>query len=184
MKKIISVALIFILAISFTACGNKDTSSDGNSVDVEYYAELGSMPESKYSLGQDIDTLKTELEELYNTVEEAVYNVVEGETTVQLDSGTFQFYYVKDKENDGISYIVNFDEAYGFKTGTVSVEIKDALKEFKYVEEDLNDDNSFFVLGATEGNVIKYEFSKNTVSFVFVNDALYATAIYKTDDWE
>ena len=86
--------------------------------------------------------------------------------------------------SDGISYIVNFNKAFGFEIGTVSVEISDALKEFKSVEEDLNDDNAFFVLGNQDGKVLKYKFSKNTVSFVFVNDALYATAIYKTNDWE
>jgi hypothetical protein len=48
----------------------------------------------------------------------------------------------------------------------------------------LNDKNSFFILGAAEGKVIKYKFKKNTVSFVFINDALFATAIYKTGDWE
>ena len=180
--------LAFILAISFifslSACEKKETSSNTNEIDVEYFADLGSMPGSKYSLGQDIETLKTELEEIYNTVEESVYNVVEGEKTVQIDSGTFQYYYVKEKQSDGVSYIVNFDKAYGFAAGTVSVEIKDSLKNFKYTEEKLNDDNAFFVLGNMEGNVVKYKFSKNTVSFIFVNDALYATAIYKTNDWE
>ena len=184
MKRVLSFILVFALILSFAACGKKDTSSTDNGIDVEYYAELGSMPESEYSLGQDVDTLKTKLEEIYNTVEESVFNVVEGEKTVQIDSGTFQYYYVKEKQSDGISYIVNFDKAYGFAPGTVSVEIKDALKDFKYSEEALNDDNAFFVLGSMEGNVVKYKFSKNTVSFIFVNDALYATAIYKTNDWE
>lgn len=184
MKRFLSALLIVCILLSFAACGKADTSSDKNGIDIEYYAELGSMPESKYSLGQDIDTLKQELEEIYNTEEEAVYNVVEGKSTVQIDSGAFQYYYVKENESDGISYIVNFNKAFGFEIGTVSVEISDALKEFKSVEEDLNDDNAFFVLGNQDGKVLKYKFSKNTVSFVFVNDALYATAIYKTNDWE
>lgn len=184
MKRILSALLVFCILLSFSACKKEDTSSQSSGIDVEYYAELGSMPECEYSLGQDVDTLKDKLEEIYNTDEEAVYNVVEGKSTVQIDSGAYQYYYVKDKKSDGISYIVSFNKAFGFETGTVSVEISDALKEFKSVEEKLNDDNAFFVLGAPVGKVLKYKFSKNTVSFVFINDALYATAIYKTNDWE
>ena len=186
MKKIIAIFLCLIFVFSLTACKKEDTSSGSNSVDVEYYAKLGSMPETKYSLGQDVGTLKTELEEHYNTTEDhhAVFNVVEGEKTVQIDSGNFQYYYYKEKLSDGVSYIVSFDKAFGFDVGTVSVEITDALNLFEFTEEEFNDDNSFFVLGINDGKVIKYKFAENTVSFVFVDDALYATALYKTDDWE
>ena len=96
----------------------------------------------------------------------------------------FQYYYYKDKADKGVSYIVSFEKAYGFEIGTLSLEIKNALPGFSFTEEKLDDDNGFFVLGATEGKVYKYSFEKNTVSFVFVDDALYATAIYTTDDWE
>ncbi len=186
MKRILSFLLCLILILSLTACNKNDTSSDVSSVDVEYYAKLGSMPECKYKLGTDIETIKKDLEEHYNDKSEdhAVYEVVEGEETVLIDGGDFQYYYYKDKADKGISYIVSFEKAFGFDVGTVSVEIEDALKNFKYTEEDMNDDNSFFVFGGGSGKVLKYKFSANTVSFVFVNDALYATAIYKTDDWE
>ncbi len=186
MKRIIAIALCLIFIFSLTACKKEYTSSGANAVDVEYYAKLGSMPETTYSLGQDVDTLKTELEEHYNNSEDhhAVFNVVEGEKTVQIDSGTFHYYYYKEKAADGVSYIVSFDKAFGFDVGTVSVEITDALNSFKYTEEDFNEDNSFFVLGINSGKVIKYKFAENTVSFVFVDDALYATALYKTNDWE
>ncbi|MBO5020486.1 MAG: hypothetical protein J6D52_07470 [Clostridia bacterium] len=186
MKKIIAIFLSIFLILSITACNNKETSSNTSSIDVEYYAKLGSMPECEYTIGNDIETIKNDLEEHYNdkTEDHAVYDVIEGEETVLIDGGDFQYYYYKDKADKGISYIVNFEKAFGFDIGTVSVEIKDALKDFKYTEESFNDDNSFFVLGADSGKVIKYEFSSNTVSFVLVNDALYATALYKTDDWE
>ena len=184
MKKLLCFTLSMVFLFSFAACKKDDNSSQSGAVDVEYYAKLGSMPESKYSLGEDVEVVKNELEEVYNTVEESVFNVVEGEETVQIDSGSFQYYYYKDKVENGISYLVSFREAFGFETGTVSVEITDALKDYKYTEEKFNEDNSFFVLGINEGKVIKYKFSENTVSFLFVNDALYATAIYKTVDWE
>ena len=186
MKKIIAIFCIFLLSFSVTACNKDDTSSNTSTVDVEYYAKLGSMPECEYKLGNDIETVKKDLEALYNdeTLDHAVYDVVEGEETVLVDGGDFQYYYYKDKADKGVSYIVNFEKAFGFDIGTVSVEIKNALKNFKYTEEDFNDDNSFFVLGADSGKVLKYQFSSNTVSFVLVNDALYATALYKTDDWE
>lgn len=185
MKRVLSLVLVLLLVFSISACGKKETSSGRESIDIEYYAGIGSIPECSYSLGQDVDELNADLEEHYNTVEdEMVYEVTEGKTTAKIDNGTFQYYYVKDKKEDGVSYIVNFDTAYGFNIGTVSVEILDALNEYKYTEEAMNDDNAFFVLGATEGKVVKYEFSENAVSFIFVNDALYATAVYKISDWE
>ncbi len=186
MKKLLVIFLSILFILTFTACNKRDASSGELSVDVEYYAKIGSMPECKYPLGTDIKTIKKDLEEHFNdkTEDHAVYNVVEGEETVLIDGGDFQYYYYKDNEENGISYIVNFEKAFGFDIGTVSVEIKDALKKFKYTEEELNDDNSFFVLGGGSGKVVKYEFADNTVSFVLINDALYATAIYKTNDWE
>ena len=45
MKKLFSLVLVFVIVFSFTACGKKDTSSDINSVDIEYYAKLGQIPE-------------------------------------------------------------------------------------------------------------------------------------------
>lgn len=184
MKRIFCLILASFLLISVTACKNEKNPSGENSVDVEYLVKMGKMPECDYSLGDSVDVLNDDLKKLYDTVEEAVYNVVEGEETVKIDSGTFQYYYFKDKKADGISYIVNFDTAYSFNIGTLSVEVINALNDFEYVEEKFNDDNAFFVLGTTDGKVIKYEFANNTVSFIFVNDALFATAIYKTNDWK
>ena len=40
------------------------------------------------------------------------------------------------------------------------------------------------MMGVSEGTVLSAEFGKNTVSFVFVDNALSATAIYKTQDWK
>ena len=184
MKRLFSLILAVILVFTFAACGKKDDTSKDGGIDLEYYAELGSIPECEYSLGQDIATLKAELEELYNTEEEAVYNFVQKDDYAEIDSLGFQYYYLNDKESEGVSYIVALDKAFGFNPNTVSVEITDAFKGYDYTEEALNDKNSFFILGAAEGKVIKYKFKKNTVSFVFINDALFATAIYKTGDWE
>ena len=77
MKRLFSLILAVILVFTFAACGKKDDTSKDGGIDLEYYAELGSIPECEYSLGQDIATLKAELEELYNTEEEAVYNFVQ-----------------------------------------------------------------------------------------------------------
>ena len=184
MKRLICLFLSFLFIFSFSGCKkDKNESSDG-SIDLEYYAKVGQMPETKYALGEDIETVNKELKEIYDTVEESVYNVSEKEDYVKIDSGTFQYYYKKAKQSEGISYIVSFDSGFEFALGTVSIEIKNALKKYEYKEEELNENNSFFVLGSPEGSILKYEFKDNTVAFVIVDDALYATAIYKTNDWE
>ena len=49
------------LALSFSACGKKKEKTAENKVDLEYYAELGQIPECPYKLGADPDEIKEKL---------------------------------------------------------------------------------------------------------------------------
>ena len=186
MKKLICFLLTAAIIFSLAACGKENTGSDSNSVDLEYYAKLGQIPECDYMLGESVEKVKSELsalDEKYQGANEFMYSVQEGEKTVEINNGTFLYYYTKENVANGISYIVSLDTAYGFEPGTVSIEVTDALSEYEYTEEAANDNNAFFLFDHTNCSVFKYEFDNYAVSFVFQDNALCATAIYDTANW-
>lgn len=183
MKRILSLIMALVLCFVFTACG-KGKDKKSATVDIDYYAKLGQIPECSYALGEDPETVKNELSALAESEEghEIVYNVTEGENNVLIEDGTFSYYYKKAKPEDGIGCIVDFGTAYGFEVGTIILEIKEAIGEI-FVEEEMNDENSFFMFGIENGTVLRIENEGNTVVFVFQDNALCATAIFTGSDW-
>lgn len=187
MKKILSFLLILTVAFSFSACGKKKDNAAENKVDLEYYAELGQMPECDYKLGADPDEIAEKLTAAESSAEasgeEYPFALTEGEKTVRIDNGDFVYYYEKAKKDKGISYIIATTKGYGFESGTSILEIKNALPELKYTEEDVTDANSFFLMGAIDGTVLKYTFKNRVVSFFFSENELTAVTLYDTDNW-
>ena len=197
MKKIISLILVLVLAFCFVGCKNKGEKE--NSIDLEYFANLGQMPEAQYSLGENpqtiIDQLSKEMkkEEAEHGEdpthshghEESMFffEVTEGENNVLLDNGNICYYYNKANKDKGISYIVNYDTAYKFPIGTVILELKNALSDVKFTEEELTEENAFFASYVLDGTVLKAEFEKSTIVFVFQENELFATAIYN-NNWK
>lgn len=182
MKRIASLLICFAVIICFAGCDRKNTSSDTNGIDVEYYARLGTIPESEYILSDDCEKVKSELTAKADEDETVICNIEEGELSVLISTGDFYYYYEKDKQDKGISCIVALDTAYGFENGTVSLEIKESLSEFT-PEESENTDNLFFMNGLENGSQLKYQFGKNTVIFVFQDNALCATVLYNPENW-
>lgn len=184
MKKIISLIFVFVFAFSLSACG-KDKEENKDNVDIEYYANAGQMPECKYSLGDDVETVKSELSKTAESdeSEETVYNVTEGENNVLIDNGTFCYYYKKAQPEKGIGCIVNYGSAYGFEIGTVILDVKNAVGAEKCVEEELNEQNSFFMFGVTDGTALRCSIEDKNVVFIFENNALCGTALFVGNDW-
>lgn len=182
MKRILAIIFSAVILFTFSACGSKKTDEDKFTVDLEYYADLGQIPECQYKLGSDPETVKAELSAAAEENEENLYFLDEGEENILIDNGIYNFYYKKDDAEDGISYIASFEKAFGFEIGTVSIEIKDAI-DAEYEEEEATDDNAFFVWGLQSGSVLRYEFDDVTVLFVFEDNALCATAIFNSN-WE
>lgn len=187
MKKFLAVLLSAVILFSFAGCGRENNSSDTNTVDLEYYAKLGQIPECKYKLGDSVETLKNELEaaeqSAHSDDDEYVYEVTEGEKSVRIDNGSFMYYYEKEKESGGISFIVSLDTSYGFESGTTVLEIKNALPELEPEEKAATADDVFFLYGFSEGTILKYTFNNYVIVFVFDDNMLCASAIYDTDNW-
>ena len=185
MKRLVCILLCLVFAFSFTACGNDEKKEKKDGIDIEYYAKLGQMPELNYPLGTDVEKVKNELSATAESEEgeHSVYSVTEGENNVLIDNGEVCYYYKKAAPEKGIGYIVNYDKAYGFEIGTISLEVKEALKDYNPIEEQLTEENAFFMFGVEDGTIIKCEIENNTVLFVFDENALCATALYVTKEW-
>ena len=188
MKRIISIIMIFAMMFCFVSCKEKKASQPSalHTVDIENYAKKGEIPESKYQIGQNIDELKFKL------TEEAADTEHAGENSYYFDDSgeegfitydAYAYYYKKGFEDKGITYLVSYEKAFGFESGTVILEVENVLKQYNYQEEDFNEKNSFFLYDP-EGTILRVEFGKYTVLFAFVENGLSATAIYLTDDWK
>lgn len=186
MKRIISLLLAAVMVCSFASCkkGNKNQQIG---TDVEYYANLGKMPECEYELGFDVDKLIDVLEKkatAENAGEEDYYTSFEIDERTAIMTSGFSFYYFTDKKDKGISCIVSNEEAFGFKQGTVSVEVRDALKSYGFESTQRNpiDGELFFIPGAGDNmTCMEYGFKNATVLFVFDTNELCATAIFTKD---
>lgn len=187
MKKIIALLLSLVCLISLSACGAEKEDKKENKVDLEYYAQLGQIPDCPYKLGADPDGITSELEaaaeEAEQNSEEYPFAVTEGEKTVRIDNGSYVYFYVKESKENGIAYIVAADGAYGFESGATVLEVKNALPTLEYTEEEANDDNAFFLYGINNGAVLRYTLGDRTVLFLFSDNALVAVALYDNLNW-
>lgn len=187
MKKLMAAVLVSVLVITLAACGKKDKKEDSADVDLQYYANVGQLPEADYKLGENPDTVSSELSAAYEKAaadgEDYIYDVTEGEQSVRIDNGSVAYYYEKDKKDGGVSFIASFDKAYGFENGTTILEIKKAVGDIDCTEEAADENNTFFLFGIQDGTVLKYKFEKNTIMFVFEENMLCAAAIYSNSNW-
>lgn len=187
MKRTIALLLSLVCLLSLSACGAEKEKKKENKVDLEYYAQLGQIPDCPYKLGADPDEIISELEaaaeEAEQNNEEYPFGVTEGEKTVRIDNGAYVYFYAKESPENGIAYIVAADGAYGFESGTTALEVKNALPTLDYTEEEANEDNAFFLYGISNGTVLRYTPGDRTVLFLFSDNALVAVALYDNLNW-
>lgn len=200
MKKILSLALTFLMLLSFTACSEKETKKS-DKVDLRYYAELGQIPEIPYKLGADCDKVEKELEAEYEKylstdpensadhdhdhyAEDLYFEVSEVDDYVYIDNGGKNYFYKKSEKKDGISYIVTFGDAFGFKMGDFIYDIQSALPNVEFIEEEITEGSLIFDKFLSSGTTLTAKFNDVTIMFVFMEGELYATAMYKTDSWK
>lgn len=186
MRKLVCFALCIVFAFSLCGCSkDKDNSKVKSNVNVEKYALSGKMPEVDYALGQDVDALLSDLDKLNaqlssNAEHESLYMTYEiGERTI-IATGEVNYYYNTDKKDDGISYIVNFGNAFGFEQGSILSDVKDKMENrgFSAERKDVHSDDLFFLPMIDGLEVLEYKFKDRTVLFVFQNNCLCACSLF------
>lgn len=200
MKKLLAALTCIILIFTFTACGGKKKSNN-DAVDLQYYAKIGQIPEMPYKLGAKCDKVTSELQAEYDAflandphnsadhdhdhyAEEVYFNVSDKDGTVFLDNGSKYYYYKTAEKKNGISCIVTFGDAFGFKMGTFIYELKIAMPSIEFEEEEITEGSIFFADYLTSGTTLTAELDGVSIMFIFQESELYATAMYKTDSWK
>ena len=186
MKRIMAFILCACMVFLLSACAEKEEKTKTeHSVDVEYYAKIGQIPEHTYHLGADADEMEEAFEEEDERNEEnaendpdahlhSVYGLMERDDYSILSYNGANYYF---KDDGKISAIVSLDDAYGFKIGQLSPEIKKALSKFETEEKKGTEDVIFFLPAAESYTYFEYKFGENTVIFTFQNNALCAVAL-------
>ncbi len=156
MKKLIAIALSLIFVMGL--CGCKGDKKQESLVDLEYYAKLGQMPETKFVLGNSADEVIEFMDEESNKTEangeHTVNEVIELEENVIVSDGSFEYYYKKDDKDKKIGCISSLGDAFTFERGTVILEVKNALKGTEITEEPATEENAFFHIGDIENAVV------------------------------
>lgn len=196
MKRIASLILCIALCLSFASCSKtKEKKQSTIGMDVEYYAKLGQIYGVPYALGQNVDTM---LSELQARQEKAEADSPEGGHHAEGEDENFYYHneeigmimtygesgcmyrYNPEKKEDGIIHITSSNTSYGFEIGDVSKKIKDSLSSygFKSDERELTKKEISYY-GAYDGaTALEYKFGENAVLFIFNENALFSTAIY------
>ncbi|MBR4072727.1 MAG: hypothetical protein IKK24_02180 [Clostridia bacterium] len=191
MKRIFAFILCLCLVFCLVGCGKdkkKDDNKPAHSVDVEYYAKLGQIPEHKYALGADVK----EMQDAFDAEDEAnkensdddhlhsVYSLMEMDDYSFLSYSNANYYF-NDNSDDSVYCIVSLDTAYGFEIGDMNVEIKEALSKFSTEEKQGDKETLFFLPGAEGCTYLEYTFGENTVIFAFQDNSLCATMLKKSN---
>lgn len=190
MKRVLPIILSVVLMFTFVACKSDKNTADLQGEDVEYYANLGKIPECEYTLGGSAEDLIENLKQKQNNAENSENSDEEGDGYYQeMESGdynmimtaSFSYFYKKDSKNKGITHIVSYGKSYGYDIGTISIEIKKEMSSrgFETAERDLTDDEKAFILGSSDCSCLEYGFKGNTVLFVFQDNSLCATVLQK-----
>ena len=187
MKRLTALVLSAVFVICLCGC-DKENKKNGDKIDIEYFANVGQIPENEITLGTTPEKLMSTIaereKEAIKNGEDYGYNEHIGENNVCISEGPYDYYYKKANPEKGIGYIVSYVTAFGFETGEAILNVENAVKDFDYTVEAANENNAFFYIGDYSlATVLRVSFEKNTVVFVFENNALAFTAIYSKDIW-
>lgn len=193
MKKLASVMLAFVLLLSCCACGenSSENSASGTSsayaVDIAALASGGKIPEIKFGLGTSVEELKQKFADTIEPGSEIDgLTETQGEKTVWLDGGSVLFCYEKEKQENGISYIVAREYAYNFSMGGVYMpdDIIEAMGNQSFERSAITDDDVFFMpTTPANGEKIRYVTGQNVLTFVFVDGMLSVVTLYNPENW-
>ncbi len=195
MKKLFCFVLVALMTFVFCACSEKEEEKPKYTaeVDVKYYAELGQIPETEeYKLGFSVEDMLSDFaeKESQNDTETADhshaafgYSIMDNDEMTSINTGNFEYCYKNEKRDEGVSCILSFEKSYGFENGTIIIEVKEALSDYDVKEEYIGEEGAPFMPYVTNADCLTYTFGKNKVTFIFTDNALSVTALYRANEW-
>lgn len=197
MKKLLALSLCFMILFSFAAC-KEDEKKANDEIDLQYYVNLGQIPELEYKIGADCDEVNQKLSDEYEKylssdphstedddhyAEDIYFNVLEKGGYVFLDQGTKGYYYKQSEKDKGISCLITYGDAFGIEMGTFIYDLKQKIQSIEFSEKEITVGDLFYADYMSEGTVLTAEFDNITVQFLFEDGSLYCTALYLTDTY-
>ncbi len=203
MKRIICLLISLAMLFSLAGCKkeeNNNSNPNGSEISVEEYAKKGQIPEQKFALGTDIETVKKYYSDLvaqyseenpneentghsHEDVEAYYFDVIEGEKTVRMDTGNTTFFYEKAKADKGISVISTKETAFGFVPGSTTKQEIELAFETKGKTLDATEDDMYFVIQTDSYVILRYNFENIKLDFYFTENLLMSTVIANTQNW-
>ncbi len=180
MKRFLSLLLAAAFVFSLAACSNNKSTVAKRDTDVERYAKNGRISDIDCALGDSIDDAKAVLSATLDDHGEPMYfEYPSGEYTVMTDGEACCCYKTANAAS-GITHIVKYGDAYGFKGGDVSTQVRDTMAKKGYDARERNAKTGelFFLPGGDTLTVLEYKIKNHTVLFAFQENALSATVIY------
>lgn len=203
MKKTFCLLLSLAILFSFSGCKNSEdnlTNINSGEISIEEYAKKGQIPEQKFALGTDVETVKKYYSDIvaqyeqedsgeenighsHEDLEAYYFDVAEGEKTVRMDTGNTTFFYEKAKADQGISVISTKEKVFGFVPGTtIKQEIEMAFSS-KGETIDATAEDMYFVIQTDTSVILRYTFENIKLDFYFTDNILMTTVIMNTQNW-
>ncbi len=193
MKKFLSLSLAFLMVLSLSACKkDKDkTPSEPTSstYDLVECMKQGKIPELKYTLGVDPETIKNDYkfyEESEIANEENEIYVNENTNSTNIVVGDYYYYYVNGQQSKGISSIVCFSTAFGIEVNGFDTkdDIKKKFEGVEFTEREITSLQAYFIPGEVENCSALTCYSENRrIDFVFMDEMLIAINLVDTENW-
>ncbi|MCQ2450672.1 MAG: hypothetical protein MJ080_01675 [Clostridia bacterium] len=185
MKRIICLILVAVTVFAVAGCGKKEKTekrptqkTDASAVNIDKYVKSGTMPETDYSLGDSFDVIKTAF---VDSDETGVAQVIDGEEYTTVVTENINFVFNKDDKDAGVRYIVNFSKAFGFENAIDPNTVSEVMKSKNHEAslKDLDESLTKLVPGSSECECLEYSISGKKLVFVFQDNLLTATILYK-----
>ncbi len=182
MKRLISCALVLMLALSAAACagGDSEDKQSGNSsektavtdINVAQYASEGKISGFVLTIGNSMGDVRAQFSgDLTLRFEEAAgfYTLIGGNTTYFIDKSSYE-----------VVGILTKDQAYGIRSTATPDELAEYLGQPTGTATPA--DSTAMIYGSDTGDRLSqtYEFGDYRVTFYFLSGRIYSTMLYRS----
>lgn len=190
MKRIICLVLALLLVFSLSACKGKEVTNDDpntNVYDLNECMKQGKIPELKYTLGTNPETIKKDFEGVTEqNGEEIELYINENPNSINIVVGDYYYYYVRGAEDKGVSSIVSFTTAFGVEVHGFDTkdDIKKRFTTVEFTERALTSLDAYFIPGEVDNcTALTCETDNRRIDFIFMEETLIAVNMVDTENW-